>query len=82
MSKTCKRCGRPLAKLGGLAFAELCALTDSFGCDIARQAYERGLRAGVKLAREWCAMRYLADDDYELDWSDVDAELARRVGGE
>jgi hypothetical protein len=54
-------------------------------CRIAAEAYERGLRAGVDLARErakadsWDA-RYLVWERIPIDWSDVDAELARRLG--
>jgi hypothetical protein len=56
-------------------------------CKAATAAYQRGLRAGVELAKEhaYAVVDGQGDDDNyngaSVEWTDVDAALAEKLGG-
>jgi len=92
MSETCPRCGRPR---GATYERGTCADAPGIGdemdamlCEIAADAYRRGLLAGVEVAkREARAEVYTAPGDDGcrsafVDWTDVDVEIARLTGGD
>jgi hypothetical protein len=82
----CLRCGRPLGKEDTYSSDPNIAFAQCFGeGDIWCIAFVRGLREGVTLAKEEAH----ADIEYRnpysdepspcIDWSYLDAELARRL---
>jgi hypothetical protein len=63
--------------------ADECARTEYRGdrsCDVLTAAYCRGLRAGVELAKDK-AFIWERIALSEIDWTDVDAALAEKLGG-
>lgn len=79
----CPRCRRRISRSGTACVVDVCAFTGSFGCEITAEAYRRGLRDGVELAREHAIpdTNYIGSGDYVgvTDWTLVDAELERRL---
>jgi hypothetical protein len=69
----CEKCGRPF----------LPGDTDCgppLVCAAAAWSYRRGIRAGVEMAQAKIEIDRCCDN-CSIDWSDVDAELARLMGG-
>ena len=77
----CPRCGRPLPT-GYPAGAATCV--GGSGCKRIAYHYQRGLAAGVALAKR-TATAFVVDDfgaeAAEIDWTETDAELRRGGGG-
>ena len=89
MLSECEKCGRPIAARaygGGVGPdpGTTCARKGSSNCVTATLAFQRGMREGVEIAKERaCPTRDasgLVDETGRIDWSSVDAELARRCG--
>jgi hypothetical protein len=77
----CERCGRPF----GMESLERCYDPGSNVCNAVAAAYQRGLRAGVELAKEHYtydrAPSYSYSEYQTVNWDDVDAALAEKLGG-
>jgi hypothetical protein len=92
MAERCEKCGRPyLPRANGYgggvgpSHVTTCRAKGSTNCDVASAAYQRGLRAGVELAKEH-AYAETKSSGYEIsgasiEWFDVDAALAEKLGG-
>lgn len=81
MSETCTQCGRPRAEESDSIFADVCFLAGSVACELTAIAWRRGLREGVDLAESRGSWREIGGLVVGLDFTEVRAELARRVGG-
>ena len=94
MTDTCEKCGRPVAVTFGERLDDAhrwCSRTqrgasDPTECEAVAAAYRRGLREGVAIAKsEACITEdthFVAGMGHvhEIDFTDVDAELTRRIG--
>lgn len=98
MTDRCEKCGRPFAPVDGIPGMSQCFGTGHWQCAFAADAYRRGLREGVEMAKdrvgkepcerhrapppfgtiEWDRGACFACEE-RLDWTDVDAELERRL---
>jgi hypothetical protein len=90
MGDVCGKCHRPAFApndQAGLAFTsiEACFWQDGATCMAHAHGYQRGLRAGVELAKAEATARMSCEwngDEYpEVDWVYVDAALAEKLGG-
>lgn len=83
MTDRCPKCGRPKVADQRVWLVAECERTGSGGCIVASHGYRAGLIAGVALAKEYASPTWRAasaDCAAVIDWSDVDRELAKRVG--
>ena len=73
----CERCGRRMTPYADVRDGE-CRLRGDTDCLI-HAAYVRGLREGVEVAKDNVAVGTLSNGNVVTDWTDVDAEIERRV---
>jgi hypothetical protein len=80
----CERCGRPTNKREPHEIAVAnCPNPGGRRCRAAATAYQRGLRAGVELAKEHASLECQRDEQIAgwIEWALVDAALAEKLGG-
>ena len=90
MMETCPRCGRPAwQSTGGMGGGIMpdaethCLKRDGIYCRIAACGRAAGMREAREIAEAWVSSTHNADDwdsETTYDWSDVDREIARRLG--
>lgn len=81
MTDTCEKCGRPKTFSPINMDRKRCTEPTDWLCDDLHAARLRGLREGVELAKDCAVPEVRRIDEAIIDWSDVDAELARREEG-
>lgn len=78
MSTTCERCGRPKESRSALFRSDARVCTSGSVCGAIADAYRRGLREGVAIAKEHATIeRHTFRIVPTILWSEVDAEIAR-----
>jgi hypothetical protein len=86
----CPKCKRPVVTYAQFcesgATAWQCCGEDDLTCPVIVDAFNRGMREGMTIAKErakadsWDS-RYLVWERIPIDWSGADAELERRLNG-
>lgn len=87
MRETCRHCRLPKARdredIGECYCHDVDGLGDELDalvCDVRADAYRRGLREGVAIAKRNERLVSSSDNHWDVDWSAVDVEIARRCG--